>query len=202
MVFGPDGNLYKALKSSKGKNPVNNPNIWEDILTELNNIVNDIKENLFPIGGICAWPSLNNFPKFGTIWFECNGNNFDSSLYPELYSILGSSKLPDYRGLFLRGYGRQSLSDRDVYSDSIGVIQGDGIRVESTNIKIKSGNMFLYRWYQSFDGDGPDNDYTACFGNYIRKGAAVTGIEIGNLGQKEDSTRPVNTAVRWLIKAK
>jgi len=27
MVFGPDGNLYRALKSSKGKNPTLNPDV-------------------------------------------------------------------------------------------------------------------------------------------------------------------------------
>ena len=106
MVFGSDGNLYRALKSSKGKNPVNNPDVWEDIIKKINDAVNEtiikVRDSAFPIGGICAWPSLNNFPSFGVTWFECNGGTFNINEYPNLYSVLGSNKLPDYRGVFLR----------------------------------------------------------------------------------------------------
>jgi len=102
IVFGSDGNLYRALKSSINKNPVSNPDVWEDIIKKINNVMEDIKKSAFPIGGICAWPSLNNFPSFGITWFECDGSTYDISVYNDLYSVLGTNILPDYRGIFLR----------------------------------------------------------------------------------------------------
>ena len=102
MVFGSDGNLYKALKSSKGKNPVSNPDVWEDIIKKINDVVIQVRDSAFPIGGICAWPSLKNFPGFGVTWFECDGSEYDTSKYSKLHDVLQSSKLPDYRGVFLR----------------------------------------------------------------------------------------------------
>ena len=102
MVFGSDGNVYKALKSSTNKNPINSPDVWEDIFTKLNNVINEVKMTVFPIGGICAWPSLNSFPGYGVVWFECDGSTYNTNEYPELFNVLGMKTLPDYRGIFLR----------------------------------------------------------------------------------------------------
>jgi hypothetical protein len=37
-------------------------------------------------------------------WLLCNGNVFSSTLYPELFSILGSTTLPNLSGRYLVGY--------------------------------------------------------------------------------------------------
>ena len=52
-----------------------------------------------PIGTIIAWASSTN-PEDGT-WLECNGQS--CSKYPQLVAVLGSNKVPDYRGRFLEG---------------------------------------------------------------------------------------------------
>ena len=38
-----------------------------------------------------------------TGWLECTGQQFDTNLYPALYSFLGTNKVPDYREMALRG---------------------------------------------------------------------------------------------------
>lgn len=38
-----------------------------------------------------------------TGWLECNGSSFSATDYPELYSLLGTTTLPDYRECALRG---------------------------------------------------------------------------------------------------
>ena len=50
MVFGPDGNLYRALKSSTNKNPISNPDVWEDIIKKINEVVIKVRDSAFPIG--------------------------------------------------------------------------------------------------------------------------------------------------------
>jgi microcystin-dependent protein len=63
----------------------------------------------------------NVLPQVGTIliyagttapagWLLCNGSTFDQTLYPQLYTILGSSNtLPDLRERYLIGKGSDSL---------------------------------------------------------------------------------------------
>ena len=52
-----------------------------------------------PIGTVITWPSARN-PEDGT-WLECNGQS--CAAYPQLVAVLGSNKVPDYRGRFLEG---------------------------------------------------------------------------------------------------
>ena len=71
----------------------------------------DVKSQLsFPIGGIVAFPVGANPSRNSDNWLECNGQSFDTSKYPELYKILGSNKVPNYQGMFLRGYGSQTVN--------------------------------------------------------------------------------------------
>ena len=51
-------------------------------------------------------------------------------VYPELVALVGSC-VPDYRGIFLRGYGSQVSSHYGTVthaSAGLGVLQGDAIR--------------------------------------------------------------------------
>ena len=54
-----------------------------------------------PVGTVITWPS-NSWPSDADKWLECNGQSISSTVYPELVGVVGS-RLPDYRGRFLRG---------------------------------------------------------------------------------------------------
>ena len=91
------------------------------------------------MGGIIAWPKDSNPSTSSNIWLECNGQSFDTNRFPKLYKVLGSSKVPNYQGMFLRGAGSQSFTQYSgsqvgnatiVYSSGgIGEIQGDAMRL-------------------------------------------------------------------------
>ena len=52
-------------------------------------------------------------------WLYCDGSTFDASLYPELYSHLGSNTLPDLRGMTLVGVNTNTtdnITSHDIYS--------------------------------------------------------------------------------------
>ena len=62
-----------------------------------------------PVGSIVTW-TLDKDPEGATIGrdgylLECNGQTFDTVLYPKLYRVLGSNTVPDYRGYFFRASG-------------------------------------------------------------------------------------------------
>ena len=91
-----------------------------------------------PVGSVITWPS-SNLPDRMTHgdYLECNGQSFDVNRYPKLYKALGSDKVPNYQGLFLRGYGSQNYSYQEYLrgrvtqnfsSDEMGTIQIFGTR--------------------------------------------------------------------------
>ena len=54
-----------------------------------------------PVGTVITWPS-NTWPSEANKWLECNGQSINNTVYPELVGVVGS-RVPDYRGRFLRG---------------------------------------------------------------------------------------------------
>ena len=69
-----------------------------------------VKADGDPIGTIKAWPSSQT-PDTEE-WLECDGSTFDTTKYPELYAALGSGRLPDYMGQFLRGGDRTNVGKK------------------------------------------------------------------------------------------
>ena len=87
-------------------------------------------------------------------YLECNGQAFDTSKYPRLYKALGDNHVPDYRGVFLRGYGSRTYSSTldffhagistTVSSGELNVIQSDAGRnlKGGTSDLQESGNRY------------------------------------------------------------
>lgn len=67
-----------------------------------------------PIGGVIPWFSAT-VPKG---YLKCNGQSFSESAYPKLKVALNTTKVPDLRGVFLRGVddGRGIESGRTLNS--------------------------------------------------------------------------------------
>ncbi|MBI0004924.1 tail fiber protein [Gilliamella sp. W8126] len=83
--------------------------------------------NYLPVGIPQPWPT--NKPPAG--WFECNGSTFDKNKFPKLANVYPSGKLPDLRGVFIRGLDTGSGLDpnRGILS-----YQGDAIRNITGNV--------------------------------------------------------------------
>lgn len=58
------------------------------------------KISVIPIGTVIAFAG-NGSPSDDGTWLECNGQS--CAAYPKLVSVLGKSKVPDYRNRFLEG---------------------------------------------------------------------------------------------------
>lgn len=58
-----------------------------------------------PIGSIVLW-SKSTIP---TGWLECNGTTFNSTTYPDLFTVLGGNTLPDLKGRFVLSRNDPSL---------------------------------------------------------------------------------------------
>lgn len=127
------------------------------------------------------WP-IATIPATG-VWLECNGQS--ATAYPLLTAIIGPT-VPDYRGYFLRGYGGNS--------DAIGIAQGDAIR----NIT-------------GYTGASLPNSPGCMTGAFARAGtggvgwyadvAGGTSFDASRVVPTANENRPVNKAVRYLIRA-
>ena len=71
-----------------------------------------------PIGTVVAWPVHTN-PSDMENWLDCDGRTVQAEEYPELVRILSggsaatSVRVPNYGGLFLRGFGSQTHTQQN-----------------------------------------------------------------------------------------
>ena len=150
-----------------------------------------------PIGTIIAWASSND-PEDGT-WLECNGQS--CAAYPQLVAVLGKSTVPDYRGVFLRGYGSHTSTHYGTVthsSDALGVLQGDTIRNITGATGTISGTM-----YDLANAQGAFTNTPVAGGNRRQYDCYENSFsfDASRVVPTSNENRPINIAVRYLIKA-
>ena len=178
-----------------------------------------------PVGTVVTWPSGANPADMqnpdGTYnWLECNGQSISQTAYPELFAVIGA-KVPDYRGLFLRGYGQQTHTQNNGSmvgntatthaSGELGKVQGDAIR-NITGFFGNEGSSSSIIW--SGAGNYQTEQGALFFGE---KGGTISAPDAGpstnprsrsvhfdasRVVPAADENRPVNTAVRYFIRAR
>ncbi|WP_254493762.1 phage tail protein [Bartonella sp. B1099] len=164
----------------------------------------------FPTGFIATF-AMQEIP---TGWLLCDGKVYKRKDYPQLFKAIGDKwgkdsdttfKVPDFRGMFLRGFddGRGLDGDRkfaDEQQDSIkshthiGTIEESGEHTH--NFQYKG-----VRWLNGINGRIPKcYTYDASFqGTTGSAGAHTHKVTLAHTGEAE--TRPVNTTVVYAIKS-
>lgn len=150
-----------------------------------------------PIGTIIVWAS-NTDPADG-VWLECNGQS--CSMYPQLVSVLGKNTVPDYRGVFLRGLGSQ-VSINGKYGTTthsslpLGIIQNDSIRNITGGFATGAWGNVQYQEGPFYPGTGRYHTTTGNGG-----GSSPIFFDVSRVVPTANENRPINIAVRYLIKA-
>lgn len=153
-----------------------------------------------PIGTIIIWGYAKNPSEDYGVWLDCDGRNVSN--YPNLVAAIGSTTIPDYRGLFLRGQGSQTVDGTVHTSPAVGTKQGDAIR----NIT----GQFCVDDFVAAGGYNSAAPPKGAFevGNYVNYDAKSHGgdgrlliFDASNVVPTANENRPVNATVRFLIKA-
>ena len=192
VTLGAEQNLENDVKMRPAEISVYYGNDAEALYTLSTRLYKLPPESLIPVGMIIAWASSKN-PDDGT-WLECNGQS--CAAFPKLVAVLGRSNVPDYRGVFLRGYGSRTSSHYGTVthqSGALGELQGDAIRnitgSMATSMSYADGKLFQMSYViRTFDrdGGGPVN---------------ATSFDASRVIPTANENRPINMAVRYFIKA-
>ncbi|MDI3440252.1 shufflon system plasmid conjugative transfer pilus tip adhesin PilV [Erwinia sp. V90_4] len=148
------------------------------------------KSSGVPVGTIAIWGSYN----IPDGWLECNGQGFNTGVFTELAALYPSGKVPDFRGVFLRGLDRGVGRDVDAGRGLLSY-QGDALQ-NHTHI---AGTETAYS--DSVPTTGTRNTPG---GAEIRQYNNRTGDVNTSWGGARTSseTRPKNNAVLYIIKAR
>ena len=131
--------------------------------------------------------------------------NFSCPLpvYPELVALVGS-RVPDYRGIFLRGHGSQVSSHYGTVthaSAGLGVLQGDAIREiwGSYPELISPGESSAYG-AMAYGASWSDGGHATNKTDGWRKRSA--DFYASRVTPVAEEIRPANRSVKFLIRAK
>ena len=155
-----------------------------------------------PVGTVITWPS-NSWPSDRDNWLECNGQSISSAVYPELVGVVGGN-VPNYQGVFLRGYGGQTSYHYGAvghWSAGLGELQGDGIREIWGELSylprsrdgevVQSGSLAFWNEGRNQWMNDAGKAPSGAMNFYASRSTPVVG-----------EVRPVNRAVRYLIRAR
>jgi hypothetical protein len=160
-----------------------------------------------PVGTIIAFA--------GTIcpkgYLPCDGRQLDKTKYLDLFAAIGTIyggdgstnfKVPDFRGMFLRGAGSQpvdypSTSNRTTYaSEALGIRQGDAVRDIRGYVWLR-GVKYQFDTYSGLsDTKKSSASYTQCSDE---QGMQID-FEASKVVPTANENRPVNYAVNYYIK--
>lgn len=156
-----------------------------------------------PVGTIISWPVATD-PEDMDNWLECNGQTVSQTAFPELFAVVGA-RVPDYRGLFLRGHGSQASSHYGVVthqSGGLGQLQGDAIReIQGNAIMLGGTGNDLYSGVLSTSSFDPDIVWVSSSGK-TRAQFRNFEFQASKNTPTAQEIRPINRAVRYLIRSK
>lgn len=172
-----------------------------DLLTELTTTIQELSEaaltRYLPIGTIVAWPFATN-PDYFSVWLECNGQTVASDKYPLLVSLLADetateAAVPNLQGVFLRGW------DTDEY---IAAIQGDAMRKLYGTLPVGGAAGVGSAVNANLSGVfGSLSTRSKGFEVHAGKTSSQAYYDSSRMVPTADECRPVNMAVRYLIRA-
>lgn len=191
------------------------------------NVVVTAQSDSVPVGTIITWPVSSNPAGWEQgKWLECNGQGIAQSIYPELYAIVGGT-IPDYRGLFLRGFGSGKINGNGFVSAPVGEQQNYSTYSEAGTAVFDNLSWYLANtMVKSENGHSQTSDgyitplvntqsYNLLnrqllvgrgghffFGTNIRSDVPVESDIVIQTTPGVTETRPVNKTVRYLIRAK
>ncbi|WP_081299543.1 phage tail protein [Gilliamella sp. wkB195] len=148
-----------------------------------------VRNRSVPVGVPMPWPQAT--PPAG--WFECNGSQFNTNLYPHLAAAYPWGSLPDLRGEFIRGWdnGRRADPDRVILSwqvDAIRNIYGTFAATDDNNGDQAATGAFYVRGRSGSGSGGNSTEW-------------MIGMDASRVVPVSHDNHPRNVAFMYIVKA-
>lgn len=172
---------------------------FDQAIAQVNGRIDELEPRLVPIGAVIPWPGQT--PPNG--WLECNGQIFNTGSNPKLYGVLGRNTVPDYRGLFLRGWAHGSPAYDEQPNRGLGSIQDDSLKAHEHYLQMVYQNSSIPAGASIISGPHPAGTVgyelrdAEKSDNYIVRLPLSTSKAMSEGGAE---TRPKNAAVMYIIK--
>jgi microcystin-dependent protein len=181
----------------------------------------DLQKRTVPAGTVAAFAG----PDVPAGWLLCNGGEVARAEYPELFAAIGTVhgsgngastfRLPDYRGLFLRGADLQAGRDPDAATrtaalnggnvgDSVGTIERAATALPATAFRTSTDGAHTHKLVGGLYKGSGDSIGSFPGGTPFLLQQSVTDSQgahahaVASGGDKE--TRPANASVNYIIK--
>lgn len=195
-----NGVLWWCLKengpdSAEGRvEPGTNEQVWLAFLNYLTGSSGETSTLGNPVGTVIMF--------WGTTapegYFSCDGSPFSAFKNPKLATLLGGTVLPDFRGLFIRGYDTRSSVDPEGASRNIGSIQQDSMQAISGAIYTGGQKGFSSASGAFAVAGVPGHDWA-----YRGAGTSFYGtvtIDTSRVARTSPETRGKNASLLYCIK--
>lgn len=167
-----------------------------DLRTYLENAIAQLQGNFVLTGSILAIP-------YSTVpigYLKCDGSSLLREDYADLFEKIGTTygaaddyhfNIPDYQGVFLRGFGGNATSLGTRQNGGLPNITGS---VTLTGVEGVSGSGVFYSNGSSYGRNGGHENYT------MTNKVGFNASRSNSLYGAADEVRPVNMSVIWIIK--
>lgn len=168
------------------------------LLTKRDLLIKEVKKSVTKAGTVFIYSGTSVPEGF----FECNGAEVSRLENPQLFSVIGTTygegngittfNLPDYRGMFLRGFDSNGEIDPDSNSRIGGNVNGS---VQSDQVKGHKHHIPLYWVSRAMNSEGSGQLI------FNLDPAYSSGNEFTDLAGGSE-TRPKNIFVMYIIKSR
>lgn len=175
-----------------------------DLRTYLENAITQLEGNFVLTGSILAIP-------YSTVpvgYLKCDGSSLLREDYADLFEKIGTTygaaddyhfNIPDYQGVFLRGFGGSAAS--------LGTRQAQGLpnitgQIDPYSVGYNNDHIAMRDWWGALFGKwgntwGMSRKET---GSGITSGIGFDASRSNSIYGKANEVRPVNMSVIWIIK--
>jgi hypothetical protein len=175
----------------------------------------NLASQLLPLAAILTMPT-GVLPTYGD-WARCEGQSLDRTTYATLFALIGTTygsssgttfKIPDYRGLFLRGCDQNGTVNESngTKAGTAGRLPGstqvDAFRSHNHKLLDVNGTPLQSQWRNSFDTLGSGNPGTGFLGGLTSSGNVWASLPYTSTEGGSDETVPVNMAVQFIMRIK
>ncbi|QQG33333.1 short tail fiber protein [Pectobacterium phage PcCB7V] len=161
---------------------------FDAAIAQVNGRIDDLEPRLVPIGAVIPWPGAT----VPDGWLECSGQVFNTGQNPKLYGVLGRNVVPDYRGLFLRGWAHGSEANDPDAGRDLGSLQEDALQEIQGEFVIDDWGWVDGKLFRVIGGRSSGWD--------SQGGGLAVEFKAGNVARTSTETRPRNVAVMYIIK--